>query len=1272
MISSGTRRTLLRSGLLLLGVATALLPAACEKRAVTPAATQVSTRPVEMVPTTATRTPVSITREATATAVPTPTRRPASVTPTRLPSPTAVPAPTATAIGPTPVPGQPTQTPPTAGPTALPTSTVNPRLLTPTVIPPPTPRSGAPVTYSVGVTYDAVDVAPGDGQCADSQGNCTLRAAIMETNAVLGADTITLDASVYQISITGNRDDYSYSDDLDITDDLTILGKSMGLTIVDGGGIRRVFHTLNDATVEFAEITIRNGDTNGSGQGGGLYVESGRVTLRYVSVEDNLARQTPAGGIYNEGELTLINSVVTRNRADSILGGGIRSRGDLTLINSQVFDNRAPSNGGGIAISGTATIVDSAVSGNNARAGGGISVEAASSLEISRSSVSDNIGSGILVLDGGIVHASNLTVSGNSNATVAAGIRVETGGRFELDSGTVTKNGRGGISTAIGGVASIVNTIVAGNHFWDCAGIINSQGHNLIGDNGGCLFVSTAGDIVGAPDRPVDPGLMRIEELGPNSPLYVPYPSSPAYDAGGTSLDVDQRGAPRPECGGPDIGAYEMQGPDGYCLTTAQYQTVTTSIGAATSITLQARDADGDPLEYTLRSLPVFGTLSQSGSAITSAPFVLDGPQLSYMSDPGKSGADYITFGASDGYIDSATATVTVRVFAHPVITKTTDSDDGVCDGDCSLREAIAVASPGETITVPQGIYTLSLGAELLIDKELTLRGSGSETTVVQASESSGTSIARVFNVTASHVSIEKLTIKNGNASTTGNRGGGVLNSGILGLTDVIVTGNRGGERGGGISNDGGILTVSGSSIKLNTALHGPDDARSGAGGAGVHNDAGQVTVTGSEISGNSSGKYGGGIFNAGLFQVSDSNIDGNAGEREGGGIYNGSGTMTITGSTVSENTVTWDFGGTAGAIMNTAELVLVDTEIRANYARSVGGIRNTRGTVTATELEIIDNTDEYGSGLVSEGGPISLTDSTIGHNGHAGLRSDDTVMLLRTTITDNGWDSDGLSGNSDGVNLSEGTFEIIDSVISGNTGAGISSRGDLTVRGTSVTGNSGVGLFNNAYLKMDETTISDNMDGGIWLSYPGVAEITNSTVNGNFQDRDGAGIFTGAMSLSLTNVTISGNASESRGGGLHIDGGLVSLVNVTIVGNTAETGGGIHNERVPAENITLINTIVADNTEGGDCVGELRSLGHNLDSDGTCQLSQEGDLSGQDSGLGELSDNGGETYTHGLGLISPAIDAGDSDGCPDIDQRGVTRPQGAVCDIGAVESAND
>jgi CSLREA domain-containing protein len=193
----------------------------------------------------------------------------------------------------------------------------------------------------------------------------------------------------------------------------------------------------------------------------------------------------------------------------------------------------------------------------------------------------------------------------------------------------------------------------------------------------------------------------------------------------------------------------------------------------------------------------------------------------------------------------------------------------------------------------------------------------------------------------------------------------------------------------------------------------------------------------------------------------------------------------------------------------------------------------------------------------------------------------------------------------------------------------------------------------------------SASFGGGI--SNGGTLTIDSSTVSGNSAGAfgPGGGIFNGGT-MTVNNSTVSGNGAGDGGGILNF--GTATLTSSTVSGNTApSTGGGISN--FTGASATLKNTIVANSPSGGDCSGIITSDGHNLDSDGTCGLTGTGDLSNTNPLLGPLADNGGPTQTHALLGGSPAIDAGSPD-CPPpaTDQRGVARPQGAACDMGAYE----
>ena len=150
-----------------------------------------------------------------------------------------------------------------------------------------------------------------------------------------------------------------------------------------------------------------------------------------------------------------------------------------------------------------------------------------------------------------------------------------------------------------------------------------------------------------------------------------------------------------------------------------------------------------------------------------------------------------------------------------------------------------------------------------------------------------------------------------------------------------------------------------------------------------------------------------------------------------------------------------------------------------------------------------------------------------------------------------------------------------------------------------------------------------------------------------------------------MTNSTISGNTAVVRGGGVYNLRGDVTVINSTIAFNSTGTdGGGVFSD---GQNV-FYSTIIANNLPGGDCSGNVHTLQNDLVSDETCDLTTP-TLPNTDPLLGPLQDNGGPTFTHALLPGSPAIDAISVAQCAiTTDQRGVARPQGAACDMGAYE----
>ena len=109
---------------------------------------------------------------------------------------------------------------------------------------------------------------PGDGVCATTGDSvCTLRAAIQEANALVGADTIKLKAGLYMLTIAGASENAGATGDLDITGDLTIIGTGAKNTFINGGKLDRVFHVMGAISVTMTDMTIQNGLATDDGYG---------------------------------------------------------------------------------------------------------------------------------------------------------------------------------------------------------------------------------------------------------------------------------------------------------------------------------------------------------------------------------------------------------------------------------------------------------------------------------------------------------------------------------------------------------------------------------------------------------------------------------------------------------------------------------------------------------------------------------------------------------------------------------------------------------------------------------------------------------------------------------------------------------------------------------------------------------------------------------------------------------------------------------------------
>lgn len=247
----------------------------------------------------------------------------------------------------------------------------------------------------------------------------------------------------------------------------------------------------------------------------------------------------------------------------------------------------------------------------------------------------------------------------------------------------------------------------------------------------------------------------------------------------------------------------------------------------------------------------------------------------------------------------------------------------------------------------------------------------------------------------------------------------------------------------------------------------------------------------------------------------------------------------------------------------------------------------------------------------------------------------------------------------------------------SSSDGAGIliGAGAEVTLTGCSITEcaagsgtSAGIRVSDRALLTLIDSTISRNVafaGGGIGVAAGGTANVLKSTISDNVAEDDVSGGITVGGRLTLTNSTLSGNSP----GAIRVSSdSSTTLTNTTIDGVEPESG-------FPTISIsgsgalTMVNSVL-----NGSCGSAVAvSGGNNIESPGdTCGLGGVGDVVSvlaTQLKLGPLQQNGGATQTHEPGSGSVAIDAIDLADCAvEDDQRGVARPQGAGCDVGAVE----
>jgi hypothetical protein len=409
------------------------------------------------------------------------------------------------------------------------------------------------------------------------------------------SDAAELAVAITTVNAGGENDTVVLTADIELDAVLPEINKASGELTIEGGsytlnrnaGAGTAFRvlTVTNGVVVIENLTISGGQTPEIGElieqrGGGIYIDSGTLTLTNCTVSGNSAADW-GGGIFSFGTVILTNCTVSNNSARQG-GGGIDHRnGTMTLTNCTVSNNTAGYGGGGIDHrNGTMTLTNCTVSGNSAESlGGGIVNSNNGTMTLTNCTVSGNSarqGGGIDNNINGTMILTNCTVSGNSsNSGYGGGImNIHT---MTLTNCTVSDNlaNFGGGILLNGGTLTMTRNIIAGNsapsgaEISHLSGTINVNNHNVFGNSGlnnaaaFSNFAPGVSDVNCTSDGTIPSALSSIlvstlaDNGGPTF-THALAAGSPAIDIAAEGPSTDQRGVARPVGARYDAGAVEF------------------------------------------------------------------------------------------------------------------------------------------------------------------------------------------------------------------------------------------------------------------------------------------------------------------------------------------------------------------------------------------------------------------------------------------------------------------------------------------------------------------------------------------------------------------------------------------------------------------------------------------------------------------------------------------------------------------------------------------
>jgi CSLREA domain-containing protein len=570
-------------------------------------------------------------------------------------------------------------------------------------------------------------------------------------------------------------------------------------------------------------------------------------------------------------------------------------------------------------------------------------------------------------------------------------------------------------------------------------------------------------------------------------------------------------------------------------------------------------------------------------------------------------------------------------------VTKTADTNDGACNADCSLREAIVAANgnANQSIITFNITGTFSFGlsgtdelaavGDLDILQPLIIIGNGAGNTIIN-----GAGIDRVFQIQPGvQVIMNGLTVRGGNTTSDG---GGIFNNGGNLTLNFSVIRNNSAYSGGGVANSNN------GTVEINQSTLGPSNVAS-SGGGGAYNE-GQASINNTTISGNTA-IAGGGLYNfvAGdVMTVTHSTIVMNVGTNAGGGLRNFNGTLSHQNTIIAGNSSSnlADCGSNIDSVSLGYNLVgqngsangcptngpgdsvvagNIRTVLNDSLSASNGGVAHHALLPSSPAIDAIPlggncalpsydqrdtarplDGDDNGTAGCDIGArefvraSITTPDDLTANDGLCSLRE---AIVAANTGHHSGYEGGECPASPDVIDLSvAGPYNLTQGQLTVSAGVTINGGGKI-IRRASGTGRifevlAGGILSLSRVTVRDGTTGAYNGDassgGGIYINSGGIANIVNSAILNNFTSSWGGGI-NNLGTLNLANSTVAGNSANVDSGGIN-NRGTGNLTHVTVTNNTSNAdnfgsgeGGGVASY---GGAIYIKNSLIAGNFDLG------------------------------------------------------------------------------------------